>query len=103
MDNSGEDASALVDRLRASYREMRSTSVPDQAGDLAVSGFTEGIVIAAGSHSTWRWVADNGGLPCSDAEDNSLAGPIACGAEFPTGDDRPPAHPGCRCILAPGT
>ncbi len=103
LDEDGEDSSALVDRLRASYRDMRSTSVPEYAADLSICGFTEGTVVAAGSDAQWRWVPDNGGIPCSDAEDNSLAGMIMCGAEFPTGDDRPPAHPGCRCILAPGT
>ena len=65
------------------------------------AGFTLGEQHAAGSGTPWRWVVDHGGLPCADGEDNALAGEIACGEPFPTGDVTPPAHPGCRCILAP--
>jgi len=102
IDESGEDLAVLVDHLRSAYRELRATSVPELAADLATSGFNSGTRAAAGPAATWRWVPDNGGLPCSDAEDNALAGALRCGAEFPTGDVLPPAHPGCRCILAPG-
>ena len=102
IDESGEDLAVLVEHLRAAYRELRATSVPELAADLASSGFNVGTRAAAGPSATWRWVPDNGGLPCADAEDNALAGALPCGAEFPTGDVLPPAHPGCRCILAPG-
>jgi hypothetical protein len=46
------------------------------------------------------WVVDDGGSPCPDAEDNALAGAVAAGEAFPTGHRHPPAHPGCRCVLA---
>ena len=100
-DRSGDDADGLVGRLRAAYRELRSTSVPELAADLAAAAYNAGTKAAADDDATWRWVPDNGGLPCADAEDNALGGPTACGAEFPTGDLVPPAHPGCRCILVP--
>ena len=48
-----------------------------------------------------RWLVDNGGSPCPDAEDNSLAGLVVRGEPFPTGHCHPPAHPGCRCLLVP--
>jgi cell division septum initiation protein DivIVA len=101
LDESGEDLAVLVDRLRAAYREMRSVSVPHQAADLAIAGFTAGTAAAAPGGSQWRWVPDNAGQPCADAEDNALAGALPCGEAFPTGDVLPPAHPGCRCILVP--
>ena len=100
-DADGLELTELGDRVRAAYREWRSLSVSDLAGDLATAGFAEGTRAAAGEGTLWTWVPDNGGLPCSDAEDNSLAGAVACGAEFPTGDAIPPAHSGCRCILVP--
>ena len=73
----------------------------DLAGDLATAGFALGEQAAAGDGTSWCWMVDNGGLPCSDADDNALAGPVACGSTFPTGDVIPPAHSGCRCVLVP--
>lgn len=97
----GADPAELVDSLRSAYRDLRTSSVDALAGDFAAGGFAAGTAAVAGPGAMWRWVADNGGLPCADAEDNALEGPVACGAVFPTGDTRPPAHPGCRCIVVP--
>lgn len=97
----GLDAADIGDRLRAAYRDWRSASLAGFAGDLATAGFTSGQLVAAEEGSLWRWVVDNGGLGCADGEDNALAGPVECSSPFPTGDITPPAHPGCRCILAP--
>lgn len=100
-DEQGLDASELGDRVRATYRDWRSSSLAEFAGDLAIAGFAHGERRAAGPGTPWRWVVDNGGLPCADGEDNALAGAVGCEQPFPTGDLTPPAHPGCRCILAP--
>lgn len=97
----GADPAELVDSLRSAYRDLRTSSVDQLAGDLATGGFAAGTAVAAGPSTMWRWVPDNGGLPCADAEDNALEGPVGCGAAFPTGDVRPPAHPGCRCVVVP--
>ena len=35
-------------------------------------------------------------------EGNADDGPIAVGETFSSGDERPPAHPNCRCWLEPG-
>jgi hypothetical protein len=101
-DAAGLELAELGDHVRAAYREWRAQSASELAGDLATAGFAEGLRAAAGVGTPWCWVPDNGGLPCSDAEDNSLAGEVPCGDEFPTGDVIPPAHSGCRCILVPG-
>jgi hypothetical protein len=100
-DEAGLDTAELGDRIRASYRDWRSTSLAELAGDLATAGFTQGERDAAGPGTPWIWVVDNGGLPCADGEDNALAGPVPCEEPFPTGDITPPAHSGCRCILVP--
>jgi cell division septum initiation protein DivIVA len=100
-DGDGLDTTELGDRIRAAYREWRSGQVPDLAGDLATAGFSLGVRAAVPLGGSWCWVPDNGGLPCADAEDNGLAGAVGCGEAFPTGDTLPPAHPGCRCIVAP--
>ncbi|MHB1137587.1 MAG: coiled-coil domain-containing protein [Microthrixaceae bacterium] len=100
-DEQGLDNAELGDRIRAGYRDWRSGSLGELAGDLATAGFAHGERVAAGPGTPWRWVVDNGGLPCADGEDNALAGVVACEEPFPTGDITPPAHAGCRCILLP--
>lgn len=102
-DEADLDTAELSDRVRATYRDWRSGSLADLAGDLATAGFTLGERRAAGPGTPWRWVVDHGGLPCADGEDNALAGEVPCEEPFPTGDVTPPAHPGCRCILAPAS
>ncbi|CAB4695069.1 unannotated protein [freshwater metagenome] len=100
-DEQGLENSERAERIRATYRDWRSGSLNELAGDLATAGFAQGERLAAGPGTQWCWAVDHGGLPCADGEDNALEGAIACGDPFPTGDITPPAHPGCRCILLP--
>ena len=86
----------------ASYREWRRKRVEQAAGDFAVKSFSKGAV-AGGAGTAARWVVDDEGQPCPDCDDNALAGPVAVGEEFPTGQLHPPVHPGCRCLLVPAT
>ncbi|OXE36183.1 MAG: hypothetical protein CGW95_09245 [Phenylobacterium zucineum] len=39
--------------------------------------------------------------PCDLCQENEDAGPVDMGGEFPSGDTEPPAHPNCRCTIAP--
>ena len=95
------DADELAARLSATYREWRTAALDELAGDLVTAAFAAGTRAAAGAGTPCRWVADHGGLPCADADDNVLADSVPCGAAFPTGDTAPPAHPGCRCLVVP--
>ncbi len=97
----GLDLAGVQGKVRGAYREWRSAQTEGAAGDLAAAGFALGVGSAAAPGSSWCWLVDHGGLPCSDAEDNALAGPVTVGDPFPTGDALPPAHAGCRCILIP--
>jgi hypothetical protein len=45
-----------------------------------------------------EWLALDTGDVCSD---NADVGPIRIGDVFPSGDTEPPAHPNCRCTIAP--
>ena len=45
-----------------------------------------------------EWV---GMEPCDECQANEDAGAIPMGDEFPSGDSEPPAHPNCRCTIAP--
>ena len=49
-----------------------------------------------------RWVVTTAS-GCSDCEDNALAGAVSGTEAFPTGHAHPPAHSGCRCLIAPAT
>ncbi|MGH9155974.1 MAG: hypothetical protein ACRD1K_09120, partial [Acidimicrobiales bacterium] len=94
-----EDDAAVVDRIGAAYRECRAMRVDRAASDAVVAAFAAGTVaVTAGK---LRWVVDDDGAPCADCEDNALADPTPVGDAFPTGQFRPPAHAGCRCLLAP--
>ena len=59
-------------------------SFMDRAKDLGVTGK--------------EWIVTD---PCPICEANGNAGIILINDLFPSGDLRPPAHPNCRCALAP--
>ncbi|MGB9112169.1 MAG: hypothetical protein WCF24_05515, partial [Acidimicrobiales bacterium] len=116
----GEIASAIARRLEeelrpgatetgsyqnavgAVYRDWKGERVEDLAADHAVSAFSEGVVaVATRAGVGVTWIADDGTRNCSDCEDDELAGVVAAGGAFPTGQTYPPAHGGCRCVIAP--
>jgi hypothetical protein len=45
-----------------------------------------------------RWVTRSG-HPCPICLENEAAGPRHLGQPFPSGDQAPPAHPNCECVL----
>ncbi|MDQ3570803.1 MAG: DivIVA domain-containing protein [Actinomycetota bacterium] len=98
----GEDPPATAERISASYREWKSQLVDRLAGDATISAFSRGTVQAAPG-ALLRWVVDDDGGPCPDCYDNALAGPTPSGVAYPTGQEHPPAHAGCRCLLVPAS
>jgi hypothetical protein len=86
------------DRVGAAFREWRGERVERLAGDYATQAFSAGVT-AAGADGKLRWVVTNEG--CSDCADNALAGAVSVNESFPTGHIHPPAHSGCRCLVAP--
>lgn len=97
----GGDEQEIGDRIRSCYREWKTQRIADTARHYVVVAFTRGVGGAAVEGTTFRWLVDDGEVPSPDCEDNALAGGVAAGEEFPTGDRWPPAHPGCRCLLVP--
>ena len=95
------DEDAMADGIRAVYRDWKTHRIESQARDTVLAAFNRGLFDATGPKARLRWLVDNGGSPCPDAEDNSLAGLVVQGEPFPTGHCYPPAHPGCRCLLVP--
>ena len=94
-DGSGDAA----DRVGAAFRDWRGERVERLAGDFVTQAFSAGVT-AAGTEGKVRWVVTSSG-GCSDCEDNALGGAVGAGEEFPTGHAHPPAHAGCRCLVAP--
>jgi hypothetical protein len=73
----------------------------EQVDDIACLSYSRGFFAGVKPGTQVCWMVDPSGPECPDAEDNSLAGSIALGKEFPTGNLHPLAHAGCRCLLAP--
>ncbi len=63
------------------------------------SAWSRGVYDGIGDGGVLQWVPLVEGR-CADCDDNALE-PTVKGSEFPTGQPHPPAHPGCRCLLAP--
>ncbi len=90
-----------VDRVGAAFREWRGERVERLAGDQATYAFSAGVT-AASVDGKVRWVVTTAS-GCSDCEDNALAGAVSGSEMFPTGHAHPPAHSGCRCLIAPAS
>jgi DivIVA domain-containing protein len=96
-DGNGDPA----DRIGGAFREWRGERVERLVGDQATQAFSAGVA-AASANGKVRWVVATAS-GCSDCEDNALAGAVSGSESFPTGHAHPPAHSGCRCLIAPAT
>ena len=94
------DLSTISDRISAVYREWKTQKVERLATHFLLAAHERGRFVAYPEGTRLRWVVDDDG-PCPDCDDNALAGGVARGQLFPTGQVHPPAHLGCRCLLTP--
>ncbi|HEV7523661.1 MAG TPA: DivIVA domain-containing protein [Acidimicrobiia bacterium] len=99
--DSGEagDTGGLVERIGARYREWKNQSLERTLGEVLASAWTRGVYDAVPDEAILWWIPFEEGR-CSDCDDNALE-PTVKGKQFPTGQALPPAHPGCKCLLAP--
>lgn len=81
-DRSWAGTTALTELVRAS--SAAASSAYQQAGATAV-----------------QWMAENDEATCRVCLDNEAQGEQPVGATWPDGSDAPPAHPSCRCWIAP--
>jgi DivIVA domain-containing protein len=98
-DAAGDNAE-LADTVRGLYREWKTQRIDEHLDDVARAAFGRGALAAVVPGTPVCWMVDPHGPACPDAEDNALAGEVAAGQPFPTGDTSAPAHEGCRCMLA---
>jgi DivIVA domain-containing protein len=101
---SGQDRSdhaAAMEAVGATYREWRGSRAERTAMDHVLGAFSAGVLAGAPEGTSLRWVSRDEDGECVDCDDNALAGALPPGEPFPTGQTHPPAHSGCRCLLAP--
>jgi hypothetical protein len=97
-DNDGFSTSLVIERIGARYREWKLQALDAMVEDVLVTAWSRGVYDAAADGTMLQWVSAHEGR-CADCDDNALE-PTAKGEAFPTGQLYPPAHPGCRCVLA---
>ena len=90
-----------MERIGARYREWKNQSLEVALTEALACAWSRGVYDAVPDGAILRWVSLEEGQ-CSDCDDNALE-PTVKGESFPTGQAFPPAHPGCRCLLAPAT
>jgi DivIVA domain-containing protein len=95
-----EGSEDIGDRVGAAFREWRGERIERLVGDFAVQAFSAGVTAGAAPGGTVRWILTSTD-GCSDCDDNALAGAVPSAEGFPTGHPYPPAHSGCRCLVAP--
>ena len=93
------DTSGLVERIGARFREWKNQTLENALVDALALAWSRGVYDAAPAGAVLRWIPSVEGR-CADCDDNGLE-PTVKGSSFPTGQLHPPAHPGCRCLLAP--
>jgi hypothetical protein len=95
---SATEVDTLGQRVSARYREWRGQHLEATLLDALAIAYARGVYDGSPEGSMLRWVPNQVGQ-CPDADDNALE-PTRRGGQFPTGQQYPPAHPGCRCALA---
>jgi hypothetical protein len=92
-----ELANAITDSVafsddRATVIARTEVRYADSQGALASYAQCEAIV-----GKSWSPDAE----ACVICQDNADASPIKLDEDFPSGDDAPPAHPNCECVIVP--
>jgi DivIVA domain-containing protein len=95
------DRDVLAGLLRDVYRAWKSESLDAHVDHIACAAHARGAYLALDNAAIVAWMVDPSSPCCSECEDNSLAGGVTKGENFPTGHAHPPAHPGCRCLAGP--
>ena len=101
VESSAGNASEMSSLIRTVYREWKMQQIDKLVGDISRLAYSRGAYLVLESGTKVCWMVDPNGPPCSDAEDNSLAGEVACGEKFPTGHEHPVIHSGCKCLVVP--
>lgn len=97
-------ASAIADSY--GFSEERAMTIARTETQMAAnSGALQGYRVS-GVVAMKQWVTAEDDLVEEDCLDNAAAGAngdgvLALDDDYPSGDDAPPAHPNCRCVIVP--
>jgi SPP1 gp7 family putative phage head morphogenesis protein len=97
-------ASAIADSY--GFSEDRAMTIARTETQMAANAGALNGYKASGVVERKQWVTAEDDLVEEDCLANSEAGPqgdgvLALDDEYPSGDDAPPAHPNCRCVIVP--
>lgn len=95
------DRDILSGLMRDVYRAWKMELLDLNVDDVANCAYGKGGFLALEPGAQISWMVDPNSPCCSECEDNSLAGALSKGSEFPTGHTFAPAHSGCRCLVHP--
>lgn len=95
------DREAILDPVRATYRDFRNSVLPDLIEDALHEAFALGLFNAIDQDERVLWLTDPRLDPDPICEENSAAPPLLRGTLFPSGHVRPLSMPGCRCLAIP--
>jgi len=95
------DVDEVLEPLRAHYRDVRLSDVPDLTADVLAEAFALGAYTAISKGTPIRWLSDPRFEPNSDCFDDTLADDVIAPDPFPTGRTHPTGQPGCRCLVVP--
>lgn len=96
-----DDLEDVLEPLRAHYRDVRLSDVPDLTDDVLAEAFALGAHGAISKGTKIVWMSDPRFEPNSDCFDDTLADDVKAPGPFPTGRSRPSGQPGCRCLVVP--
>jgi len=97
------DRQVLAGLMRDVYRKWKMTGIDEHVDDVACAAFNAGAYLSLEPSTAIHWLVDAESTCCGDCADNSLAGAVTKGEQFPTGDMHPMAHTGCRCLIGPAS
>lgn len=97
------DRGILASLMRDVYRKWKMTGIDEHVDDVVCAAFNIGAFVSLEPTADIVWMVDSDSPCCGDCADNSLAGSVTKGKEFPTGHAHPMAHAGCRCLIGPAT
>ena len=93
-------ASDPAAQVSSAFREWRGPRIDRLVTDAALRAFSASLLRVT-SGGKIRWIVASTDQPCADCSDNALEGAVASGSQFPTGQQHPPVHAGCRCVIVP--